>query len=97
MDTGTINFWIRCKDNPQFKSPLSNIQFCKDSNFEGILITVFKNRTMLNIDAKINNNKYSLNTDISSYLSDDIMVTITWTTKKVSLYINAEVVTILNW
>ncbi|MBT6472325.1 MAG: hypothetical protein HOK52_13840 [Candidatus Marinimicrobia bacterium] len=61
------------------------------------MITVFKNRTMLNIDAKINNNKYSLNTDISSYLSDDIMVTITWTTKKVSLYINAEVVTILNW
>jgi hypothetical protein len=88
---GSVNFWVRIAQNPNFTKPETNINFMYEKNMGGVLLTILKEKTSLKI--KLKNPKYGFSTiesDISKKLHNDMMVTITWTEKEAKLYINSE-------
>jgi len=90
---GSLHFWVRIAQNPNFTNPETNINFMYEKNVGGVILTVLKEKTSLKV--KLKNPKYGLSiieSDISKKLHKDIMVTITWTEKEAKLYINSEFV-----
>lgn len=88
---GSVNFWIRLKENPSFKDPNTNIIFMNEQDVGNVQITVVKEKSTLRII--VNNLKIGISeiaTNIAKKSSSDMMVTITWTQDNVTLFLNAE-------
>lgn len=86
---GSISFWIRIKNNPPFSDPESNIKFMHKQDIGGILLTILKEKSVIRV--VVENSKYGvarLESDISKYLSQDMMVALTWTSESVKFYLN---------
>lgn len=88
---GSINFWIRIRENPMFMNEDSNIAFMKENDIGGIKLTILKEKNVLRVIQE--NIKYGiarLEADILKLLKKDMMVTITWNLDGVKLYLNTE-------
>ena len=88
---GSMSFWVRISQNPNFKNPETNIKFMHESDVGGLLLTVLKERTSLRVE--IRNPVFGvsiLESDISKKLKEDMMVAVTWAKKEAKLYINGE-------
>ena len=91
INEGSINFWIRIKENPKFSHKDSYLKFIYRKFLGGIILSVLKEEEKLRIE--IENPEYGLfniSHDISQLLENDLMVTITWKENTASLYLNSE-------
>lgn len=88
---GSISFVIRLKENPPFRDPNSNISFMLDKDIGGVSITILKEKEDLRVE--IDNRQYGKTRiihNIADYLSNDMMIALTWKEDALKLYLNGE-------
>ncbi len=88
---GSTSFWVRLADNPHFSEPDSNIRFMLNANIGGVTLTVLKQGEFLDITL-LNpaHGDSHIRHGISQYLSQDLMVVLTWSGPTVTLYLNGK-------
>jgi hypothetical protein len=85
---GSVTFWVRLTENPQFSDPASNMTFMFDQDVGGVKLTIVKEKTVVRV--VVDNTTFGVSrmeTDISKTLEKDMMVAITWTTEFATLYL----------
>lgn len=88
---GSVNFWIRINENPAFKDLDTNLTFMNEQDVGGVKITVVKEKSTMRVI--VNNLKYGISkiaSDITKKSTSDMMVTITWDSEIVTLYLNSK-------
>jgi len=85
---GSVTFWVRLPENPQFKDPNSNMTFMHKKNVGGVNLTIIKEKTVVRVI--VDNTTFGISRmegDISKSLEKDMMVAITWTAESAILYL----------
>lgn len=93
IQEGSVSFWIKIKDNPQFKDRDSNINFMLNKDFGGVTLTILKEKE--NLIVEVDNKSYGrtrITQNILGYLNKDMMVALTWKEYSLKLYLNGELI-----